>query len=416
MALIINIIICPCILLIIITCIPYPIADAISVVNHQQFFDSSKDWTVIESPTGSYAFFNRSVPTANINSNCSVANPIDIKGVSFSSNGDIHQSTIWVPLISINNDINKGNASKMAPYTWINGGYQMAIDIISSYDNGVNYINKLKWDMTNQTWIQTLEEISMDRESEKENKIIDSKVREFKNQTKFVDLPLDLKKINSPDRYKIIYSAWGAFLNDMGQYCLLMDSTGFTDIPPPEIEILIPELPHSIRKGESINIPIELKSSSGQNTLAKMNVTYGNISNKSALHFNIVPNEVSISPYGVGYAILEIRASNVDYPAYINVASNISFNTSPVLQTGKVIDSVAPITFTLQEKYPFTLIILPELTFLDFVNNFLSTWGIAFSQILALIVTIGGAIAAIMGIKKHVDKQKNYDLEKDDSK
>ncbi len=115
----------------------------------------------------------------------------------------------------------------------------------------------------------------------------------------------------------------------MGQYCLLMDSTGFTDIPPPEIEILIPELPHSIRKGESINIPIELKSSSGQNTLAKMNVTYGNISNKSALHFNIVPNEVSISPYGVGYAILQIRASDVDYPAYINVASNISFNTSP---------------------------------------------------------------------------------------
>jgi hypothetical protein len=56
------------------------------------------------------------------------------------------------------------------------------------------------------------------------------------------------------------------------------------------------------------------------------------------------------------------------------------------------------------------------LTFLDFVNNFLSTWGIAFSQILALIVTIGGAIAAIMGIKKHVNKQKNYDLEKDDSK
>ena len=157
------------------------------------------------------------------------------------------------------------------------------------------------------------------------------------------------------------------------------------DIPPPVFNLSISDPPPYIRKGESVVVPVQITSDSGNNAIAKLKAVYNN----NSISLKITPEKVNIRPYSVADSFLEIKALDTGSPAQVVINASVSLPSSPILQSGAIIST--PSVNNITDEVRFTLGILPELGLFDYVNNALSTWGAAASQALALVVGLGGA-------------------------
>jgi hypothetical protein len=359
-----------------------------SFVN-QQYMDQTNDWDFIGTHTGNFSILSPDGKVTRFlaeddKERCEIYP--DIRGVSYNSDGKTIYATLWVsPLL-----INQSTSYSQVKNSWISGGYDMSIDIPSVYDDGTDYIYRISWNPLNQSWLRALEERNLDRAGK--NKIVVPIVGHedfFDADSKYVTFSLDRTVLSLPDKYKIIFSTWGAFQNDEGRLCAMSDTTGFIDIPSPLFNLSISGLPSHIRKGETINVPIHISSDSGTNTQATLKAAY----NPDSIGLDIIPAKVNIRPYSVADSLLEIKALNSKYPAQVTLNATISFTSSPVLQSGTVFSR--PSINNISEEVRFSIGILPELGLFDYVNNVLSTWGAAASQAIALIASLGGAVTAM---------------------
>jgi hypothetical protein len=375
-----------------------------SFVN-QQYIDQTNDWEFIGTPTGNFSILS---PDGRITrfleeddkERCKI-HP-DIRGVSYNSDGKTIYATLWVsPLL-----INQSTSYSQVKNSWISGGYDMSIDIPSIYDDGNDFIYRILWNPLNQSWLQTLEERNLDRAGK--SKIVRPIVGHedfFDAGSKYVTFSLDRTELSLPDKYKIIFSTWGASQNDEGRLCAMSDTTSFIDIPPPLFNLSISDLPSHMRNGETINVPVHISSDSGSNTQATLEAAY----NHDSIKLDITPAKVNMRPYSVADSLLEIKALDSKYPAQVTLNATISFLSSPVLQSGTV--NSAPLINNISEEVRFSIGILPELGLLDYVNNVLSTWGAAASEAIALVASLGGAATAIVLIYKKARGQDENDKE-----
>ena len=118
-----------------------------------------------------------------------------------------------------------------------------------------------------------------------------------------------------------------------GRVCDLIDTTGFIDIPPPQFNLSISDVPSYIRKGQTINVPVHIASNPGINSQARLEA----INNTDSIHLNINPKKVNIPPYLVADSLLEIKALDSNYPAQVTIKATISFASSPGLQSGAIL-------------------------------------------------------------------------------
>ena|SRR5215208_6400451 len=374
-----------------------------SFVN-QQYLDQTNDWEFIGTPTGNFSILSPDGKVSRFlaeddRERCKINIP-DIKGVSYNSDGETTYATLWVsPLL-----INQSTSYSQVKNSWISGGYDMSIDIPSVYDGGIDYVYRITWNPRNQSWIQTLEERNLDTAGK--NKILSPIVGHedfFDADSKYVTFLLNRTMLSLPDKYKIIFSTWGAFQNNEGHLCAMTDTTSFIDIPPPLFNLSISDLPAHIRKGETINVPIHISSDSGINSQAILKAAY----DPDSIVLDIIPEKVNVPPYSVADSLLEIKALDSNYPAQVTVNSTVSFSSSPILQSGAVL--LGPSTNNISKEVRFSIGILPELGLFDYVNNALSTWGAAASQAIALTASLGGAVTAIALIITKLRRQEEQD-------
>jgi hypothetical protein len=366
-----------------------------SFVN-QEYVDPVNDWKPIPSPTNYFKVLNKDGNPVLFNAEtnidkCNASGYPDIKGVTFSSDGKMLFATLWVNPVLV--DQNK----------WITGGYQMLIDIPSVYDNGTDYMYRIEWDIPNATWIQTLEELTLNKEGM--NRIHNRTGSQgiVENDRKYVSFSLDLNKISLPVRFKALFTAWGSLVNDEGNLCTTTDTTGFVDIPPPQFNLSISDPPTIFRKGETIIIPVEIASESGINSQVKLKAAYNN----ETIMLNMIPQELNIPPYSTAVSMLEIKALDNKYPAIVIVNATASSISSTLFPSGFALTT--PSVNNITDEIRFTMGILPELGLIDVVNNYLGTWGAAASQTFGLIAGLGTAVTAIVYIssrRRHTEEQK----------
>ena len=288
----------------------------------------------------------------------------DIQGVSYNSDGKTLYATLWVnPFM-----INQGTSYTQVKNSWISGVYQMYIDFPSVYDNGTHDIYSIKWNPPNQKWSPILEERNIGEGKNKVLGLISDREDFIDNDKKYVTFSLNRSMLNLPDRYKIIFSVWGIFQNNEGRVCDLIDTTGFIDIPPPQFNLSISDVPSYIRKGQTINVPVHIASNSGINSQARLEA----INNTDSIHLNINPKKVNIPPYSVADSLLEIKALDSNYPAQVTLKATISFASSPGLQSGAIL-SIPSIINNITKEVRFSIGIQPELGIFDYVNNTLNT-------------------------------------------
>jgi hypothetical protein len=362
-----------------------------SFVN-QQYEDQTNDWELIQSRTGTFRIPSpdgniTKFPSADSKEKCTINDYVDIKGVSYNSDGETIHATLWVNPMSINQNTSYNQVRN----SWIAGGFQMPIDIPSIYDNGTDYNYKIDWDPFNKTWSRTLEERNIDTEGKNRIHDLPSENEEpVDSRNSYITFSLNRSVLGLPDRFKIIFSAWGAFQNNEGRLCVLTDSTSFIDIPPPLFNLSISDPPSYIRKGQTITIPLRITSESGSNSQAILNALYNN----DTISLKIIPSKVNIPPYSIADSLLEIKALDSKHPAQVTVKANISFPSSPILRSGVILTT--PSINDISEEVRFSLGILPELGLYDHVSNTLNTWGAAATQAIALIAGLGTAVTTII--------------------
>src|SRR6266516_3961041 len=81
----------------------------------------------------------------------------------------------------------------------------------------------------------------------------------FQNNQKYVLLPLNLKSITSPDRFRVLYYAILIYNKSK----ILLDLTPLIDVPPSQYTFSTTPDPLLITQGEQKDIGVQLRSSTG---------------------------------------------------------------------------------------------------------------------------------------------------------
>jgi len=235
---------------------------------------------------------------------------IDIESISFFSDGKTVNATLWVgDQISTNYDLNLHNVNFLI--------YGMLID--SDFDpftgkDGIDYQLEIQWNNQTQTWTRFFGEYSSTnsfRTIQKQDNYSNfygnaSNSLSKENEYGYVALSLDLKDINLPQKYNIMFYSQKGYNN---YKVMEFDFTNSIAMPSPEFSFTPIENSETVRQGETKTISTQFKTNLG--SLLK-NIEFESIQNET---------EIKLSP--------KIKKLNETF-----------FNTQPVIFNINVDDSV----------------------------------------------------------------------------
>jgi hypothetical protein len=357
----------------------------------------------------------------NTNTNCSnMPEPTkipDMVGVSYFSDGDFLNATIWL----------SGPFEKIPTPLIRFPIYAMWFGIIQPYDiqSNVDYTNSIEWNGVNSTWTKSIQEVSSN----------DTRyILRDNNYTNFFDnlgnkghvnLSLDLSKVTSPAEYFIIFALFDGVMY-RGNACGLLDITDTSFyVPPPKFRASVFPSPLEIRQGEEKTAELRLNSTSVVKPLVHFEL--GQI--PKDIDISIRPNRTYATPAGISTSLIDVKASDkahpgpytiqinstISFPVTIDVSSVIASSFAKAKLNGSDsnagVSDVSPsriigdnISSKIIKSRPsyFTVVVMPY-TFEDQFKNFWSIYG-NFISLFAGGFTAGAAaltLDRLKNIRKH---------------
>jgi hypothetical protein len=265
--------------------------------------------------------------------------------------------------------------------------YAISINEPSSYHEPVDFITQLLWDETvnNRTWTKIVEEES----PEHKRRIIgttDNYQSYFKKAGSYILLPLDLRTINSPSQYLMIFAMESVFIKD-GHLCDLVDATNQVSAPPPNLSILSSSNSSTIGPGQVKSIEVKVKSSSNVDSF----IHFTTNTKRLPVVARFSPSIIHVPPSGWATTKLTIKGN----------LSTI-FNSSSITQTLPIFAKISFPKNVVHYGYNSTVPITSEsglnttqtssiaLTVFNLLDYLINSWN-------ALNTPINGAIAFVSG-------------------
>jgi hypothetical protein len=355
----------------------------------------------------------QSIPIAKNESDCKldVESSPQIKSISYFSNGNILNATMWlspdlIESILQKNRLNKDNFQKetFLPL-WKKMKFTVAIDINSIFNQGTDYRIELvneKINSTSSKWVEVIYEISANgRTKELPKKIFDEFPYLNKN---FVDFSIDLDKISNPKDYKILFYITDFYVKN-GKLCRMVDSTNWILSPPPNFNLLISDNPIHLSPGDESDTFVTIEGNTEIQAEAELYVDKKDPS--ITLSFPI-SNKTIISSLTNGSTMLHLDVSD----SYFNESKRLIFPIIANISFAPTITKKGDDTFNntqttfLPKKADLTVNIerslLPLEQFEKYVNNIKSI-GDAWQ----ILTPIGAGILSLIYLirKKKKDKQ-----------
>jgi hypothetical protein len=219
----------------------------------------------------------------------------DILSVNYRSDGKILNSTMWLSgeVIGIPLD-----------YTVFNFGMYIDADFNRQTGyGGIDYKLEVAWDKDSKSWTKTLEKWSLNGDPKTITKE-KNYTGLFENGKKYVELPLDLKLLDYPLKYKITYFT---DTKEGNNDPLISDFTKWIVVPP--LELTITTLPTVIElfKGEEKRIEMRVNSSQGYEPKVELSTLSqtGSIENVEFQN-----KTLNIPTYGIATTPMTIEASS----------------------------------------------------------------------------------------------------------
>ena len=330
---------------------------------------------------------------------------IDIKGVSYISDGKYLNTSLWV------------SSPPRSDST-----YLMFIDIDSNFNTGGpgggEYAVQLNLKEGKNTWKQTLYERSH---------FNDYKFRKgggfgyagvinqfFKNSSLFpsvntknnVEIDIDLKYLNFPQSFDIaFYATTRGEMLSFGYE----DQTSWAHIPPPQIYLSFSENPLNMRPYETKTIYINLSSETELEPIIKIFAENKTFSNFEWTFINKNETIVKLPSYGTTKIPLKITAKNVtseeqfSFPIFVRS----SFPFKPFKHTSEILNftnmSIQSFPDT-NQSFILAINILHPMELHEHIQKFVQNW---FNPLTGIYQTASGIIGGLAGFILARYKNKN---------
>ena len=314
----------------------------------------------------------------------------DIQRVTYFSDGKTLNATMWL-----------GGGVKQNPSLY---GASTAGVLIDADNNpstgkyGVDYQQEIQWSNMTNSWNRLFVQYS----SPSNLRTLDTEKNYsgfFQNNQKYVSLPLNLKSITSPDRFRVLYYAVLIYNKSR----ILLDLTRWIDIPPSQYTFSTTPDPILITQGQQKDIGVQLRSSSG--ILPKL-VDFTPYQNYSSINVKFNPDKLDVSSIGVAPLPLRLEAtSNAQIGKYtIPILLNMSTGSifpSKFIQLGGLNVSI-PTQGYLSTKGNLSISVVEPPSFDQRIKDFWSVYGSLIS-----LVGAGFAGAASTFVFEYVKNRKN---------
>lgn len=251
----------------------------------------------------------------NAYNNHSLSDSVDIQRISYSSDGDFLNATLWVG----------GGGVKENPSLY--GANVLAYGMLVDADNnektgkaGFDYQVEIQW--SNGTWHRTSLEWASDNNYRILN-VYQNYSGFFRNNQNYVLLSLDLNTIVSPHSYKLMFYSTAVH----GKSDFIYDLSSLIDIPPPQYVVLTLPNPVVLRQGEQKIIGVQLKSTTAF-IPEIINFIVEEHQSNIAVDFN--PDKLNVSTFGFEPAPFSVAVlKNAQIGQYaIPLLANISTGSS----------------------------------------------------------------------------------------
>lgn len=351
------------------------------------------------------------IPVGNENTcKLEIGNPPEIRSVSYMSNGERLDSTIWlssklneIDLVENKIDIENYEKDAFKPL-WKKVKYTVAIDINSVFNQGTDYRIEFLYDKINSTvpkWTQVIYELS----AFGGEKIISTKVYDkfpYINKN-FIEFSIDLNKISNPTNYKLLFYVTNNYVKN-GTYCRTIDYTNWVLSPPPNFNLVVSDNPISMNPGEEKDVLVNVVGKTGLQAEAELTID----KTDPDVSLNFLSKNVTITSINNGSSLLHINVSKSKFfekPKQIvfPILANISF-TPTIKEQGSDIFYNNKTTF-LTKTFDLTLNIERSLTFFEEVEEKISflrpigeTW--------AILALIGAALLSLIYLIRKKKKKK----------
>ncbi len=288
----------------------------------------------------------------------------DILSVDYSSNGRFLNATLWLYF----------------PFKEIPShkelDYGMFID--SDFNSrtgfgGIDYKVELQWNKNRQVWDKVIETWS----PLGEEKVVDNQTNYtnfYEKGKKYVELSVDLVKIQNPEKYKVLFYADSRNEDD----ALIIDTTRWIAIP--QLHLLLSTFPTSVElfPGQEKVVEVKINSTEGYEPI----VNFKTENKTGAINLDFIYDQLRIPSYGMATTPLIIKAdksTNVG-PYTLFIFANSNFPPEELLDVSGVKD-VGP--YNIEKRSTLLVNVNPE-------PNALEKIGYAWSN-------IGGPIEFIIG-------------------
>jgi len=240
-------------------------------------------------------------------------------------------------------------------YKLISKSYQILVDVKSTFDNGIDYIDRVWYDKSTQKWKESLYETkslkSLQNKSKFENnenlriiregeytKFPTELLNKLSRPSFYVPLSMNLSYINFPTTYDI-YFVTTSLYNTAKGLCNIIDTTSFTPIPPPKMNTTL--IPNSLelRPGDNKSIEITIDPSTRLPYKFKLESNAGDIiaynftsRNDSGIHKGILKTNLNVAALNIEgltypkYYSLPITATLLIEPSHIDILTDYIFN------------------------------------------------------------------------------------------
>ena len=316
----------------------------------------------------------------------------DIQRVTYFSDGKTLNATMWL-----------GGGVKQNPSLY---GASAAVygELIDADNNpstgkyGVDYQQEIQWSNKTNSWNRLFVQYS----SPTNFRPLDTEKNYsgfFKNNQTYVLLPLNLKSITSPERFRVLYYAILIY----NESRILLDLTPWIDIPPSQYTFSTTPDPILITQGQQKDVGVQLRSSSG--ILPKL-VDFTPYQNYSSINVKFNPDKLDVASIGVAPLPLRLEASSnaqigkYTIPILLNMSTGSIF-PSKFIQLGDLNVSI-PTQGFLSTKGNLSISVVEPPNFDQRVKDFWSVYGSLVS-----LVGAGFAGAASTFVFEYVKNRKN---------
>lgn len=390
-------------------------AFSIMSFSRQEIVDGIDDWTLFNVPLGT----GFKIATENGNfrileyedsfSSCRKAryfdsvqyhfHPPDIKSVSYLSDGNTLNVTLWLSSTYRNPAANASAwlSQDVRDSPWYRTNYLVSVIVQGAYDlEGPDYALGYSWDALNNTWSRTVAEVSPSGD------IVNLEAKNGydiflngNNSRNHINFSLDLSRLNYPQQYALVFSAFDYFVKD-GRVCALVDITSRVHIPPPSFDLSATPSSIELRPGEEKNIKLELQSQSDIQAQVHFALDRNAISPQEIIP-ELTADEISIAPYGLVASNLKVHAlDGIDTGSYtLPIVASLDIET--VATTRRASEFIANLqSENLNETSYFTITVLPPLTMEQNLDLFLKQWILPVSGIWTFLAGVGAVIVPLI--------------------